>query len=344
MAIMRFSRIIILSYGIPLLVILISIALALSPLFQDYPQLAMGITYDLILTAPLLFLLLTRKSEISKLKAIPFFVGGIIIASYVLPENSQAHLILIKTYALPVVELTILTILILKIRVMVKAFRTNSKTSIDFHTLTLMSAEEVFGKSKFTALLASEVTLFYYTFFAWRSKKHKHDEFTSYKENGSIALAVAFLLVICIETFAFHILLMKWNATAAWILTGTSIYSSFMVIAHIKVLFLRPTILSKESLSLKNGLISDITIRLDEIDNIYASSKEMSSTETKKVGTMGIHKESTGHNVIIHLKTRHKIQKPYGLTQECDTILLTIDNKVEFVSAVKEKLDAAATV
>lgn len=325
-------------YGLPLLVVLFSVVLALSPVLKQYPDLGTAITYDLVLTAPLLFFILSLKSKISKLKTVPFFIGGIVIATFLIPESSQEHLGYIKTYLLPIVELTVLTFLSIKIHKGIKTFQTNSNQTSDFHTISKVSARELFGKSRYASLFASEITMIYYAFFSWKSEELKNNEFTKYKENASLALAGAFLMVVFIETYAFHVLLMKWSPIAAWVLTGLSIYSAFSIIAHIKALLRRPSLLTDEKLVLKNGIIADITIPLIEIDRIEGFSKEMNS-ENFKIGNLGLSKESSNHNIAIHFKTAQTIEKMYGFTEECDILLVHMDEKNRFLTQVNESLN-----
>lgn len=333
----KVNRTALVTYGLPLLVLLFSIALAISPALEKYPQLATAITYDLVLTAPLLFLILALKSKISKLKTVPFFIGGIVIATFLIPESGQEHLGYIKTYLFPVVELIVLTFLSFKIYKGIKTFQANSNQTSDFQVISKESTKELFGKSRYASLFASEISMIYYAFFSWKRKKLKGNEFTKYKENASIALAGAFLMVVCIETYAFHVLLLKWSAIAAWALTGLSVYSAFGIIAHIKALLQRPSVLTHEKLILKNGLIADITIPLTEIEKIEMLSKEISS-EALNIGNLGIHKESTNHNIAIHFKTPQTIEKIYGFTEECDIILLHMDEKNRFLNLVHERL------
>ena len=119
-------------YGLPIAMILFSILLAISPLLEQYPNLAMGITYDLILTAPLLFIFLSRKNKNSKLHVVAFFILGIVLATVLLPENQQEHLDYIKRYLLPLVELTVAMALIFKIYKGVQLFKSNADVGDGF--------------------------------------------------------------------------------------------------------------------------------------------------------------------------------------------------------------------
>lgn len=337
MGFQRFMRVELLIFGLPLFVILASVFLALSPLIQDYPDLAIAITYDLTLTAPLVYFLLIRKRKISKLTIVPVFILGLIIATFLLPDHQQIHLNAIKNYAVPIVELVVLTILIRKIFYGVKTFRSRSVRTTDFYNIAKESSKELFGKSRFASFFSSEITMMYYALFSWGKKKLNANEFTNYKDNASIILAGAFLMVIFIETFAFHLLLMKWSSLVAWILTATSIYMGLMILGHIKALTKRPSILTDTELILKNGLIADISIRLDEINKVELCTKEMES-KNLRIGNLGLSKESKHHNVALHFKTPQIIEKFYGFTQECDVLLLHIDNRNDFVDSINKTM------
>ncbi len=326
------------TYVLPLLVVLLSVVLAVSPLLQKYPELATAITYDLTFLAPVLFLLLSKKSNVSKIKAVPFFIGGTIIASYLLPESGQEHLNYIKNYALPIVELTVLSFIIRKIYLGVKAFKSNAVNTSDVLVIIKKSAHELLGESRFASFFASEITMMYYAFFSWKRQKRSVNEFTNYKENASITLAAALLLIVFIETYAFHIFLMKWSSVAAWILTLTSIYTAFMIIAHIKALLRRPAVLTEEKLFLKNGLIADITIHLVDIKTVESYVKDMESAELT-VGNLGLSKDSTTHNIAIHFKRPQQIEKMYGFKETCDVLLIHMDDKNKFLNRLQERLE-----
>lgn len=330
----------VLNYGLPLFVILSSIVIAMSPLLKQYPELAIGITYDLTLIAPLLFLLLIRKSGFSKFRAVPFFIGGTIIASYLLPESGQRHLMFIKTFVLPAVEVAVFLFLIRKVFLGIKTIKTKLKESPDFLIVSKDSAAELFGKSKLATFLASEISMFYYAFFAWKPKKRQPNEFTNFKENATIAIAGSLLMIVFIETYAFHILLMNWSIIAAWVLTGTSIYTAIMIFGHMKALLKRPSILTDKHLILKNGLVADCKISLDEIESIEAYTKEMTSEEFK-IGNLGFTKDSTNHNIAIHFKRQQTIEKLYGFSDKCDVLLIHMDNKSIFIEKVAERIQSS---
>ncbi|PCJ98052.1 MAG: hypothetical protein COA50_03760 [Flavobacteriaceae bacterium] len=336
MGLKKLTNIAFLTYGLPILVMLSAIGIGLSPLLQKYPELIIGITYDLTLTAPLLFLVLAVKSNVPKIRAIPIFILGTIIASYILPINDQHHLILIRTYALPIVEVTAFVIVVLNMLKVIKKFK--SIDNNDFYFVAKKSGEELFGKSKFGAFMTSEITMFYYAVFSWKRRKAKANEFTNYKESGSIALSGGIIMVVLIETFVIHTLLIEWSVITAWIFTISSLYTALLIFAHIKALLKRPSILTEHQLVLKNGLLADIFINLSEIEKIEYCNKELHH-EKLRVGNLELPKESTDHTIALYFNSPQTIEKMYGFTEECDILLLQIDNRHRFLEEVKEAIN-----
>lgn len=333
----RLIRVELLIYGLPLFLILTSVFLALSPLTQAHPDLAIAILYDLTLTAPLVYFLLIRKRKISKLTVVPVFILGVVIASFLLPENVQLHLGFIKAYVVPIVELLVLSILGHKIYRAVKTFKSNAKLTPDFYISSRISARELFGKSKLSGFLSSEITMLYYALFCWKKKKPRENEFTNYKETGSIPLAGGLIMVALIETFALHLLLMRWSAIVAWVLTGLSLYSVLLIFGHIRALTHRFSVLTDTELTLKNGLIADICIPLGEINKVELCATEVES-KNLKIGNLGLSRESKDHNVVLYFKTPQRIEKFYGFTRECDVLVLHIDNKHDFVARINQSI------
>ncbi len=334
---LKLDKIKLVAYGLPLLVFLISIVIGLSPILKQHPELAAAIIYDLTLTVPILFLILSRNTNISKLRAIPLFIIGIITATYVLPESGQQHLSYLKTYALPAIELIALGIIALKIRKGIRIVKSQIEPSEDFLAICKKSVEEIFGKSKFALFISFEITMLYYALFSWGKKKLAPNEFTNYRENGNLALMGALLMVIGIETFTFHTLLVKWSSVVAWILTGTSMYTALMIFAQIKALLQSPTVLLGEKLIVQNGLISNIHIHLDEIHTIEVCTEEM-KLEDLKIGNLGLSKESTDHTIALYFNTPQTIEKMYGSTEVCDVLLLHIDNRNGFIEKMNNAL------
>lgn len=337
MRLLKLNRLHLLSYGLPLLVILCSTSLSLSPILKQYPQIAIGITLDLTVLSPLLFLLFSRKTDIPKFLAVPIFVIGVLVAFYILPQNDRYLLNLITIYIVPLVEAGVLILVGFKVFRAIKGFRLEKNHSDDLFLIIKKNTLSLLGKNRFTQFLASEIAIFYYALFVWKRKENRWPTFTHYKDNGGLTLIAAFLAIILIETIALHLFLMQWSGLAAWILTILSSYTAIVIFGHLKALVLRPSQLTDQELILKNGIIADIKIDLSAIENVEFCSTDLVYKDGI-VAHLGLSKESQNHNIALYFNKPQIIEKVYGFTSDCDILLLEIDDKNRFLNTINAKI------
>ncbi len=322
-------------FSIPLLVIITSIGLGLSSLLQTYPEIAIGITYDLALTAPLFYFILIRKRKIPNITVVPVFILGLILASYLLPEEQQQHLELLKTYVLPIAELGVLSFVIYKVKKTTALFKSKKKQEADFYNTLQKTMIDTVQSKKIGNYLAAEIGMFYYSLFAWIPKKRTSDQYTNYKDNGAIGLFGTLIFIVLSETYVVHILAMKWNPIVAWVLSISSIYFAIQLFGHLKAMLHRPSEILETSLLLKYGLFGNNLIDFSIIEKVVPCSNDIEE-ENKKVGKLTFLIEA--HNIAIYFKSKQSISKLYGLETTCDILLLNIDAKSDFINRINAKL------
>ncbi len=316
-------------YGIPLSIIAFSILLASGIILQADTNLFTGITYDLVLTAPLAYFLLIRRTSIPKITVIPFFVAGLSLATYFIPENARYHLTLLKNYLLPVVELGVLGTIIFYSISAARQFNQQQKVEHDYYKLIKQSAAKALGKGRIANIFATELGMVYYAFFSWRKAKKQENQFTIHKESGIVATMGALIFLILVETVVFHLLLMQWNAIFAWVLFGLSIYTGLQFFGHTKALTKRFVTITNKALHLKYGLFGDVEIDLNNISKFELSSKEFLE-DTPHLYKMALIDGLESHNVVLYLREPVQIERAYGMKQQASTILLHVDDKAGF--------------
>lgn len=302
------------------------------PVFYTNPSsLSTGITFDLLVTVPLLYFLLIRKTNIPKTTVVPFLIIGIIVCSLILPTENQYHLNLFKTWVLPIIELSILSFVIYNVRKALKKYKKNKTESIDFFTTLKNTCYEILPKGVVIPVV-TEIAVFYYGFLDWKKRKLKDNEFTYHKDSGTITLLIAIIFIAAIETFTLHIILAKWNTTVAWILTLLSIYSVIQIFGFVKSMFKRPISIENNKLFLRYGIMNETTIDLANIEGIEISSKDIAmNKETRKLSFLG---ELESHNVVIRLKKENTLTGLYGIKRKYKNLALHIDEKSEFKNQV----------
>jgi hypothetical protein len=319
-----------LHFGIPLL--LLGTLAILMQSFQRPGLFSLAITIDLLLTVPLVYLLLIRKTTIPKTSAIPLMLAGLLLGYWLLPEGSQQYLDLFKRWVLPILEITVLSLVVVKVRKAVKQFRHLKTTQPDFYDLLTEVCQKLLPK-KLVFPFATEVAMFYYAFVQWGKRTIAAHEFTYHKKSGTIALFGAFIMAILVETVALHFLLTRWSAVAAWILTSLSIYTAIQVLAFAKALGQRPLSLQHTQLLLRYSIMHQTTIPYTDIALVELSSKELEKDKlTRTLSPLGA---LEGHNVVLHLKRPNTLIGLYGVKRKYTRLALLVDEPQRFKEAVE---------
>ena len=326
----------VLSFGVPILIIISSIFIAKSSLFKLNPSsLSIGITFDLLITAPLVYFLLIRTSKISKKTVYTLFIVCTYIATLVIPKENQQLLTFVFHYILPFFELFVLFFLLLRIRKAQVIFRQNKAKSQDVFTIIKSSFQEIFPK-RFASFLATEIGTFYYGLFCWRKVSLKQNEYTYHKNTGIIAILYALILMIGVETFALHLLIAQWSIMASWIASFLSVYSAVLVFGFIKSIQKRFITIENKILHLRFGIIAEVSISIKDIESIEIYSKDLGTEiNTIKISPMG---DLISHNVLISLRKEHKLIGLYGKTKTFENIAFSVDENSEFVDQVNKEI------
>ena len=328
---------------LPLLVVpivfIISIILLNSPIAQTNPLIITGIIYDLTLTAPLLYLLTAWKSKVPKITAVPIFVLGFILATLLIPETHNVHLGYLEMYVLPLVELFVIVLVVTKVRKTVKEVKHNKQFDSDFYTVIKKSASSVLENERVGKVVATEIAMMYYALFTWKKSSPAKNQFTYHKENGVIAVFIAFIFVLITETAVFHILLLKWNAVFAWVLFGISLYTGLQILGHTKAVLRRFSELTEDKLILRYGLFGDAVINYEQIEKVEHFKEELKGKGIHKLALLG---PLESHNIKIVLKESISVESVYGINKTCTQILLQIDNIEPFIHSINEKIDKDA--
>jgi hypothetical protein len=326
-----------LAIGLPFCIFLTCFLITLSSTFKlNQELLSNAIVIDLLITAPLAYFFVIRKSTVSKLTVIRVFVVGLLIAGLILNAHSNTLLYLIKTWVSPIIETMILFIIGRKFYVANKKAQQTGKSNVDFLPYCRMVMRQVIGNEKAGNLISSEIAVFYYAFIGRKDKNTDYkSKFTSYKENGIVLVLGTFLSLFLIETTGVHFLLSLWNPAVAWTLTALSVYTCIQLYAHIKAIKARPVNLSADSLEIHNGIAGDAIIKYDNIEKIELSKKMPIGREAIKIALI---KGLENHNCIIYLKQPIQVTKIFGIKKRTDTVLFFVDRPKDFLIALNLQL------
>lgn len=313
--------------GIPLILFGILIFLMESSFFIGNTTMNLAISIDLLLIVPLVYFLLIRKSEISKTTVVPVMIIGLLIGSLFLPKESQTYLTIFKTWALPVIEISILTFVIIKVRRAIEKYKSLKGATPDFFDALKNTCSDILPK-KMVLPFATELAVFYYGFINWKSREINENEFTYHKNSGTPALFGGLIMIVGIETFAFHFLLARWSIVVAWVLTSLSVYAAIQLFGFAKSLSKRPISINRDSLTLKYGILTQVEISFSDIDKVELSKETLEKDKvTKTLSPLG---ELESHNVVIYLKQENELIGLYGMKNKFKVLGLHIDEPKEF--------------
>lgn len=322
------------AFVIPLALILSLVLLINSNAFSaNQSTLSTYIIIDFLFTIPIIYFLLIRKRSISNLTVAPVLIGCIVIASYVLPNANQELLSSIKTWLIPIVELSVLTIIVFKVRKAITVYKKTANKHPDFYSTLVEVCESLFPKTV-AKLAANEIALIYFAFFNFKKTTLKSNEFSNYKGSGVLTTLGALILVVGIEMVTIHVLAAKWSTTLAWVLTILSFYSALQLIGIIRSVPKRPIAINDDHVVLRFGMLSETQIPFEAIKSVqFAKSSEyIKEKGTKTLSLLG---ELENSNVVIHVNEPQQLEFIYGKPKTYTKLFLFVDDHQNFISQLE---------
>lgn len=321
---------------LPALIFSSCILITFTQKFSLHPTaFATAITLDLIVTAPLAYYLVIRKSQTSRSNVLRVFMAGIFLAGILLPANSHSLLKFIKTWISPLIEISVIIFLAKRFYVTNKRLRTSNAPAPDFLMYCRMMMTSVCGSEKIASVLASEFAVFYYIFTSNNKPVPGNSTaFTYHKENGILLIIWIFISLFIIETIGLHSLLLQWNRTAAWVLTALSLYSCLQLFAHMRAIKARPILIVDNSIQFRNGLLGgDAVIEIKNVDKVEIIKK---GSQTNNAVKLSLFRVLENPNMQLQLIHPIKVYKAFGITKKANIILFKVDDAKEF----KTRLEA----
>ena len=327
-----------LSFIIPFFLIFGLIFFIKTPAYLANSELlTLPITIDLLVVIPLIYFLLIRKSNIPKTTIIPFVIIGLIVGLNFLPKENHSYLNLFKNWILPIIEMFILGFVVYKIRMTRKKYKSIQNSSTDLFTNIKEACIDLLP-TKVIIPFATEIAVIFYTFLKWKKRKLNPNEYSIHKNSSTPAIMFVLIFAIAIETFAIHLLLLKWSETAAWILTGISIYTAIQVFGLAKSITQRPIVINDNELILRFGLIKETKIKISNISKIELTTKSIE--DDKSILTLSPLGSADYHNMIIYLKEEIYLIGLYGFKKPFTKIAFNVDEKDIFKKKLEKQLQA----
>ena len=311
----------------------------------DFPSqpgvVSLAVTLDIVLGLPLLFyLLLARYKRLPLITLAPVFVVSLMIAGHLLPPGHHTYLSWIEL-AVPLVELTVLAVVSLKLRQVVGHYRRLRLANAYFpETLeaSLRAALPTFPPLV-ASVAAAEASLVSFGLAGWlRRAPRATAELPrfSYHRHGNYAVILGFLtFMVLLETTVAHLLLARWSTTAAWVLTALSIYTLIWLFGDYQAGRLQPILLSDTHLHLRTGMRWRVDVPWQQV----AALGKISQVNKKAPDYLNL--AALGEpQLALRLSEPVAVHGLLGRIRFARVIGLSVDAPVAFSTAVAQRLVA----
>lgn len=303
-----------------------------SPFFHQKPSvLSAAITVDLLLTIPLIYAWLIHKTRVSKFTIAPLVMVCMFSASYLVPAGHQHWLQLFKLFAFPLMEMASLTLVVRKFMAVRRQFSQGRASGNDFFDVLQKACYSTLPRT-LAAALTSEISVIYYGIIYHKTRKPASNQFTYHQNSGTPAVMGCLIFVILIESAAMHLLVARWNVTAAWILSGLSLYTALQFFGYARSLAKRFISIDGDQLRLRYGIMAQTHIHVHHISRVELSGRDVPpDAGTRKLSPLG---QLESHNVILHLNRDHVLHGLIGKRYRVRTLLLHVDQPERFKTAL----------
>lgn len=246
-----------------------------------------ALPFDLVVGVPAVFyFLVVRRRKLTPILVLPvIWIGMIVSLQFVQPDTPSLHVVL-----LPLVAAVDVIILVKEVRRFLLAFREAKETSqnpLDWFTHAFFTLTR---NERGSHLAAMELTVWYYVFASWRRTpdvpKNSH-AFFYHQKSGYVALVGVLLAMVCVETFALHLLVAQWSEIAAIILTALSIYTALWLLGNTRAVVLNPLLVDDKYITVRWGMYFSERIPLTMIERIETKEPDFPKSKRMNLGIMG---------------------------------------------------------
>ncbi|WP_184549048.1 hypothetical protein [Mucilaginibacter sp. FT3.2] len=296
-------------------------------------KVADGLLADFTITFPALYYFIIIRPSRASARRLLFVISICLAIAYlVLPAQQKAYILQIRKLS-ALAELLFIVYAFTKFNKLRLAYNAQKAVLPDpIYNLRLAMANTM-GDSLGVKIVASELAVLKYGLFSWKKEQPalaNSRSFTTHKDFGYIAIWCILLVAVMVETFAFHLLLLKWSHLAAMIITGLTLYGVIFFIADLSAIIKRKVEINQTTLLLRTGLRWRAIVDIANIQSVNKIINDYNSDDAYLQG--GIIKSSG--NLLITFKTPVQVDKLYGKSKMVSSILMNIDDYETFAATI----------
>src|SRR5262245_40470685 len=233
--------------------------------------LAVAVTVDLVAVPLALgWLLLVRRARLTPWILVPVFLSSLLAARLLLPSTERATLGAFERLV-PLVELGLLAVLVARVRRLRVELRLERARTSDALDAWERSLVKVLGSRVAAAIFVTEMAVLAHALRGWRRPVPARADaqvFAYHRRRGYPALLGTILVVLVFETVGLHLVVSRFNATLAWVLTALGVYGLLWLLGDLNAARLRPVLVEAGTLHLRAALRWRAAVPLDSIEAV----------------------------------------------------------------------------
>ena len=195
-------------------------------------MLSQSITFDLLITIPIIHYFQIRKTNRSKYSVLTTFSLCLLVATFLIPDDHQQKINIIKKLVLPLAKLIVLFVIFSKLRELFLNYKAIEKSGLRYHRIKTALISTFTGK--LGKLLAMECGVVYFFFKKKSATSYVDNRFGYTSNKGTLEMVMGFMFIIIIETVVTHILIHKWSPLVAYLCSYSSLYLIVLFISNLK--------------------------------------------------------------------------------------------------------------
>lgn len=197
----------------------------------------------------------------------------------------------------------------------------------------------ILGKGIVLEIVLAEISIIYYSLIVWFKKPQTPDVtfFTYHKDSQIKIVTIVFTVIITLELVALHFLISNWSQLLAWISVVLNIYGILYLIALNNSVRYLPHLLGSDTLLIRLGFQSSISIQLDNIESFGgAKPVELGAKVPKDMYVAYMRLDEPQFE--IRLKQPMQMLGSYGTKKDITSVVMRVDNPQKFEAELKRLL------
>jgi len=295
---------------------------------------AAAVVVDLVLVVPLAVAWsVARRAPRRAWVAAPLAVVGAIVAELALPAAHAGPARLAGWILVPAELAVVAGIAVVAARTVRRA-RLDASAGADFVAVLRDAAARVVPGERAPAILAYEVAMLAYALgLAPRQQPSPGETAVTHHRRAAYPAIVGALIVAGVaEMVGVHVLLARWSPAAAWIVTGLSFYTGVWVLADLRAMSRRPTVVADDGIRFRLGLRGSMDVPWDALAGVERIGAGAAASENRARPLRMVAIGAPTHRVT--LRRPLVAQGPYAFRRAATEVEVAIDDPEAFETAL----------